>query len=254
MNVGEVAAAAGVSVRTLHHWDAVGLLVPRKGPNGYRDYGPAELARLHQVLTYRELGFGLEEVKALLDDPDVDALAHLRRQQELLADRIARLQSVAALVRRAVEAKSMGIELDPHELREVFGDEDPTQHADEARERWGDTDAWAQSHARTSSYDKQDWLRVKAAADDLERRFADALAAGEPADGELARGLAEEHRQSISRDFYTCSLEQHASLADLYVTDERFAAHYDRRTPGLAQYVHDAAKANAAARGGEVDR
>ena len=129
MNVGQVAAAAGVSVRTLHHWDAVGLLVPSgRTAAGYRVYAPADLERLQQVLTYRELGFSLDDVRRLLDDPAVDALDHLRRQQELLADRIARLQSVAALVSRAVEARSMGIELDPHELREVFGEHDPTEH------------------------------------------------------------------------------------------------------------------------------
>ena len=189
MNVGQVAAAAGVSVRTLHHWDAVGLLVPSgRTAAGYRTYAPGDLERLRQVLTYRELGFSLEDVRRLLDDPGVDALDHLRRQQSLLADRIARLQSVAALVARAVEARSMGIELDPHELREVFGDEDPTQHAEEARERWGDTDAYAQSHARTSSYSKQDWLEVQAEGEDVERRFAEALAAGLPADDPAVTG------------------------------------------------------------------
>ena len=248
MNVGEVAAAAGVSVRTLHHWDAVGLLVPAKGANGYRDYGPAELERLQQVLTYRELGFGLEEVRALLDDPSVDALAHLRRQQELLADRITRLQAVAALVHRAVEAKSMGISLGPQELREVFGDEDPTAHAEEAQARWGDTDAWKQSQQRTSSYGKQDWLEVKAEVEDVERRFAEALAAGLPASSPEARALAEEHRLHIDRRFYSCSHEMHVGLAEMYVSDERFTAHYEAVAPGLAQYVHDAVQANAAAR------
>ncbi len=244
MNVGAVAAAAGVSVRTLHHWDAVGLLVPHKGANGYRDYGPAELARLQQVLTYRELGFGLDDVKALLDDPATDALAHLRRQQELLAERIARLQSVAALVGRAVEARSMGIDLEPHELREVFGSEDPTQWQDEAQQRWGDTDAYRQSHARTSSYDKVDWLRVKAEMADVEARFAAALAAGVPATSVEAQALAEEHRQHISRSYYDCSPEMHVALAEMYVGDERFTAHYERVAPGLAQYVHDAVHAN----------
>ena len=248
MNVGQVAAAVGVSVRTLHHWDAVGLLVPRKDSNGYRSYDARDLERLRQVLVYRELGFSLEDVRRLMDDPSVDALDHLRRQHALLVDRIARLQSVAALVHRAVEARTMGIELDPQELREVFGDEDPTQHADEARERWGDTDAWTQSQARTSSYDKQDWLQVKAEGEDLERRFAASLAAGLPADGPEARDLAEEHRQHISRRFYDCSLEMHTALADMYVSDERFTAHYEAVAPGLAQYVSDAVHANAIAR------
>lgn len=246
MHVGQVAAAAGVSVRTLHHWEAVGLLVPSgRTAAGYRTYSAADLARLQQVLTYRELAFSLDDVRRLLDDPEVDALDHLRRQQSLLADRIARLQSVAALVSRAVEARSMGIELDPHELREVFGDDDPTAHAEEARERWGETDAYRQSHARTSSYSKDDWLAVTAEGEDVERRFADALAAGLPADDPSVTAIAEDHRQHISRRFYDCSREMHGSLADTYVVDERFTAHYERRAVGLAQYVHDAVKANA---------
>jgi DNA-binding transcriptional MerR regulator len=248
MNVGQAAAAAGVSVRTLHHWDAIGLLVPAKDANGYRSYSEQDLERLRQVPTYRELGFGLDEVKALLDDPSVDALEHLRRQQELLADRIARLQSVAALVQRALEARRMGITLDPHEMKEVFGDEDPTQHHDEAQERWGETDAWQQSQARTSRYSKQDWLRLTAEVDDIEQRFAAALAAGLPADSPEARALAEEHRLHIDRRFYDCNHQAHAHLAEMYVADERFAAHYEAVAPGLAQYVHDAVLVNAAGR------
>jgi DNA-binding transcriptional MerR regulator len=247
MNVGQAAAAAGISVRTLHHWDAVGLLVPHKDANGYRSYSTADLERLQQVLTYRELGFGLDEVRALLDDPSVDTLQHLRRQQELLADRIARLQAVAALVQRAVEARSMGITLDPHEMREVFGDEDPTRWHDEAQDRWGHTDAWTQSQARTSGYTKQDWLHVKAEADDLERRFAAALRAGVPSDSPEAQALAEEHRLHIDRRFYDCSHQTHVHLADLYVSDERFTAHYEAVAPGLARYVQEAVQANAAA-------
>ncbi len=178
----------------------------------------------------------------------MDALDHLRRQQSLLSARIARLQSVAALVARAVEAKSMGIELDPHEIREVFGDDDPMQYAGEAQERWDDTDAWRQSHERTSAYRKQDWLEVKAEGEDVERRFAEALAAGLPADDPSVTAIAEDHRQHIGRRFYDCSPQTHSSLADVYVADERFTAYYDRCAAGLAQYVHDAVKANAAGR------
>lgn len=246
MNVGQVAAAAGISVRTLHHWDSVGLLRPSgRTASGYRSYAEPDLERLQQVLTYRQIGFALAEISALLDDPSIDALDHLRRQQELLAERITRLQSVAALVRRAVEAKRMDMSLDPHELREVFGDDDPTQYAEQAQQRWGSSDAYRQSHARTSSYTKQDWLRVRAEAQQVEQRFAAALAGGLPATDDEVRALAEEHRRQISRNYYDCDLEMHCGLADMYVADERFAAHYDAVAPGLAQYVHDAVHANA---------
>ena len=246
--VGEVAAAAGVSVRTLHHWDAVGLLRPSgRSAAGYRLYGEGDRDRLQQVLGYRELGFALEQVARLLDDPDVDPLEHLRRQHALLVQKAARLTEVAAAVKRTMEARSMGIELTPAEIREVFGDADPTQYADEVRERWGDTDAYRESQRRTSTYTKQDWQQQQAEQNDLERRFAAALQAGEPADGEHARALAEEHRLGIER-FYTCSYEIHTGLADMYLADERFTAHYEAVAPGLAQYVHDAVHANAAAR------
>jgi DNA-binding transcriptional MerR regulator len=246
MNVGQVAAAAGISVRTLHHWDAVGLLTPGDRTSaGYRSYGEADLQRLQQVLTYRELGFALDEVRVLLDDPAVDVLDHLRRQQELLADRIARMQTVAAMVHRAVEANRMGINLDPQELREVFGAHDPTLHAEQSEQRWGGTDAYAQSKAHTWSQSKQDWLRVKAEGEDVERRFADAMLAGRPADDPSVTALAEEHRQQISRNYYECDESMHRALADLYVSDERFVAHYDAVSPGLAQYLHDAVHAHA---------
>ncbi len=243
MNVGQVVAAAGISVRTLHHWDSVGLLRPSgRTASGYRSYAEPDLERLQQVLTYRQLGFALADISALLDDPSIDTLDHLRRQQELLAERIARLQSTAALVRRAVEAKHMGMSLDPHELREVFGDDDPTQYAEQAQQRWGETDAWASSQARAASYSKQDWLRIRAEGEDLERRFAAALAAGVPPDDPAVAALVEEHRRQICR-FYEADAQMHRSLADMYVADERFRAHYEAVAPGLAQYVHDAVHA-----------
>lgn len=249
MNVGQVAAAVGISVRTLHHWDAVGLLTPSgRTTAGYRSYGEADLQRLQQVLTYRELGFALDEVRVLLDDPAVDVLDHLRRQQELLADRIARLQTVAAMVHRAVEANRMGINLDPQELREVFGADDPTLHAEEAEQRWGGAVAYAQSKAHTSAYSKSDWLRVKAEGDDVRRRFLEAMVAGVTATDPEVLAIAEEHRQQICRNYYELDQAMHRGLADMYVADERFRAHYDAVAPGLAQYIHDAVHANAAGR------
>jgi hypothetical protein len=134
--------------------------------------------------------------------------------------------------------------LDPHELREVFGDDDPTQYAEQAQQRWGETDAWAPSQARAASYGKQDWLRIRAEGEDLERRFAAALAAGVPPDNQAVTALVEEHRRQICR-FYEADAAMHRSLADMYVADERFRAHYDAVAPGLAQYVHDAVNAGA---------
>ena len=165
MNVGEVAALAGVTVRTLHHYDRIGLLSPSgRTAAGYRQYAPADLDRLHQVLLYRELGFPLEEVATLLDDPAADPEAHLRRQHRLLRDRLERTPAMVAAVEKEMEARSMGISLTPEERFELFGDDYPEEYEAEAEERWGETEAWAQSQRRTSAYTKEDWVRIKAEA------------------------------------------------------------------------------------------
>ena len=122
MNVGEVAALAGVTVRTLHHYDRIGLLSPSgRTAAGYRQYSPADLDRLHQVLLYRELGFPLEEVATLLDDPSADPAEHLRRQHRLLRDRLERTSAMVAAVEKEMEARAMGISLTPEERFELFG-------------------------------------------------------------------------------------------------------------------------------------
>src|SRR4051795_12291994 len=153
--VGELARLSGVTVRTLHHYDRIGLLRPsERTPAGYRSYDVRDLDRLQQVLVYRELGFPLEEVATLLDDPGADPAEHLRRQHRLLRERLARTEAMVAAVEKEMEARQMGMSLTPEERFEVFGAQDPAQYAVEAEERWGETEAWAQSQRRTSAYTK----------------------------------------------------------------------------------------------------
>ncbi|SDP01841.1 DNA-binding transcriptional regulator, MerR family [Klenkia soli] len=250
-SVGELARLAGVTVRTLHHYDRIGLLVPSgRTSAGYRVYELPDVDRLQQVLLYRGLGFGLEEIGALLDDPDVDAGEHLRRQRRLLTEQRDRTDLMVQAVEKEMEALEMGNPMTPEEKLEVFGDWLPDEYADEAEQRWGDTPAWEQSQQRQKGMTKQDWLDVKAETDDLEARFAAALADGAPADGDRARELAEEHRQQITRRWYDCPPGMHACLGRMYVEDERFTAHYERIAPGLAQYVSTAVVANAEHRAG----
>jgi MerR family transcriptional regulator, thiopeptide resistance regulator len=250
MSVGDTAALAGVTVRTLHHYDRIGLLAPSaRTAAGYRRYTPADLDRLHRVLVYRELGFPLEEIATLLDDPAADPVAHLRRQLALLRDRLDRTRAMVAAVEKELEAQQMGIRLTPEERFEVFGEHDPAQHAAEAEERWGETEAWAQSQRRAAAYTKEDWLRITAESAGIEQRLADALRAGVAPDSAPAMDLAEEHRRHISRWFYDCPPQMHAGLGRMYLEDERFTAHYEQVTPGLARYVSTAVQANAARHG-----
>ncbi|MCM9080957.1 MULTISPECIES: MerR family transcriptional regulator [Streptomyces] len=245
-SVGQVAGFAGVTVRTLHHYDEIGLLSPSgRSSAGHRRYDDADLDRLQRILFYRELGFPLDEVAVLLDDPATDPREHLRRQHALLTDRIDRLQQMAKAVEHAMEAKKMGINLTPEEKFEVFGDFDPDEHAEEAERRWGGTDAYKESARRTASYTKEDWQRVQAQAEGINRRFADLLASGAPAESEEAMDLAEEHRGWINGSYYFCTYEIHTCLGEMYVADERFTEYYEAVRPGLAVYVRDAILANA---------
>jgi MerR family transcriptional regulator, thiopeptide resistance regulator len=247
--VGAAAAAVGTTVRALHHYDAIGLVRPSgRTAAGYRLYTEADLDRLRAVLVYRELDVPLEEVAVLLDADDAERDRVLVAQLALVRARIDRLQQVRAALEREVEAHVSGVRLSQEEKRELFGDswtENEQEYAREAEERWGDTDAWQQSRRRTSRYGTADWEAIAAEAAAIEQRFVELMRAGEPADGDAARAVAEEHRQHVSRWFYDCPREMHAGLGRMYVADERFTATYEAKAPGLAQYVSTAVRANA---------
>lgn len=245
--VGRVAEIAGVTVRTLHHYDDIGLLRPSgRTRGGYRRYDAGDLERLRLILVYRELGFTLEEIGTILADPD--PAVHLRRQHGLLVGRIEELREMVTAIEYLLEAETMSINLTPEEKFELFGDFDPDAHAEEARQRWGGTDPYRESARRTAGYTKDDWAAISAEAADLARRWVAAIDAGVPADSEEAMALAEEHRAQIIRHFYDCTYEIQVGLAEMFLADPRFRAHYDDQRPGLAQYVHDAIMANAVAR------
>lgn len=250
--VGPAARAVGTTVRALHHYDAIGLVRPSGRTHaGYRVYLDQDLDRLRQVLVYRELDFTLEDIAGLLDGDDDDRTRQVREQLAAVVARIDRLQQVRAALEQQMEATMSGTNLTQADKRELFGDhwvENEQEYAREAEERWGDSDAYAQSARRAASYSKEDWQAIAAEGEVLTARFVELMRAGEPADGEAARAVAEEHRQHIARWFYDCGLEMHAGLGRMYVADERFTKTYEDIAVGLAAYVSDAIQANAIAR------
>jgi len=240
ITVGAVASLTGVSVRTLHHYDHIGLVVPSvRTPAGYRGYTDADIERLHLVLVYRSVGLPLDEIRALLDDADADVLAHLQRQHTLLLEQADRLEHAIKAVEELMNAHREGIQLTAEEQVEIFGTTAfSEEYAAEAEQRWGDTDAWKQSQQRVSTFSKQDWLDIKAEGDTLLADLAQAKRNGIVPGSAAANELAARHRASIAR-FYDCGDEMHRNLVEMYLTDERFTRHYDDVEPGLTQYVHD---------------
>jgi DNA-binding transcriptional MerR regulator len=249
-SVGELARMAGVTIRTLHHYDRIGLLNPsERSRSGYRRYTTADAERLHRILVYRELGFELSRIAGILGTNGEDAVEHLRRQHELLRREVRRLNGMIRSVEAMMNAKRLGINLTPDEMKEVFGGFDPAQHAEEAERRWGNSDAYRESARRSAGYDKAKWQEIRKEADEISLALAQAMAAGQPATGTVAMDLAERHRQHITRWFYDCGYDVHRGLAEMYVADPRFAQAYDKVKPGLSAYVREAILANAARAG-----
>jgi MerR family transcriptional regulator, thiopeptide resistance regulator len=243
--VGTVATLTGVSVRTLHHYDHIGLVVPSvRTPSGYRGYTDADIERLHLVLVYRSVGLQLDEIRTLLDDEGADVLAHLTRQHALLLERADRLQHTIKAVEELMNAHRRGIQLSAEEQIEIFGTTAfKEEYAVEAQQRWGDTEAWRQSQQRVSSFSKQDWIDIQAENAALLEALAKAKRSGVAPGSAAANALAERHRASIERH-YECGDDMHRNLVEMYLADERFTRYYDDVEPGLAQFVHDIVVAN----------
>jgi DNA-binding transcriptional MerR regulator len=246
-SIGEVARMSGVSIRMLRHYDEIGLLTPRdRTVSGYRQYTDDDLLRLQRIVSYKSTGMALAEITSALAN-DREIIPTLEEQERLIRAHIEKLQTQLVAVERTRRAHVMGINLTPDEIFEVFGEDDPTQYADEVKERWGDADAYKESQRRTTSYTKADWEEAQADAQRAVMMFVAAMNAGLPADSPEAMAAAEAHREQISRWYYQCSYDMQTGLAAMYLADPRFTENYEKVAVGLAQYVHDAIYANALA-------
>lgn len=253
MTVGETASTTGVTVRTLHHYDQIGLVSPAaRSSAGYRLYAPDDLVRLQQVVAYRRLGLGLEDIAAALAAGEpregTGRRMVLERQRDLVEEKITELTRLLAALDTALEKDMKDIDLTEDEMRELFGDsytEDFGDYQAEAQDRWGETEAWAESKRRTANYTKADWERISAETEENNQLVLAAMDAGLPADSEQAMDAAEAARVLIDHWFYPLDGDFHRNLGDMYVQDPRFAKTYDDLRPGLSQYLRDAIHANA---------
>jgi DNA-binding transcriptional MerR regulator len=236
--VKQLAELAGVSVRTLHHYDNIGVLKPaRRSPSGYRQYGPSELLRLQQVLLYRELDLPLEEIAALLDDPGFDPSRALVEHRERLAAQAKRLDRLIGTIDRTLEGLQGGKMLSDEELYEGFAPEDVASIKKEAAERWGKT--YRDSDARVRSWSKAKLEEVKAEGRRLENAFRNAFVSGRAPGDEDVLAISRAWHLYINR-FYEASPDLVAGLGRMYVEDERFRSRYEAMAPGLAAFIRDA--------------
>ncbi|MGO1165058.1 MAG: MerR family transcriptional regulator [Janibacter sp.] len=249
LTVGQVAETFGVTVRTLHHYDEVGLLHPSERTRaGYRLYSADDLQRLSTIVVYRRLDFSLEEIGELLEADGDAVVDHLRRQRDAVMARVAQMSALVDAIDHRLEAEMNDQPATTEDLKELFGDGYSDEYQAEAQERWGDTDKWKQSQERQATMTTEDWAAVKAETEAFEADLGAAVRGGQPVDDERAADLAERHRASIDRHF-DCDHEFQICLAQMYLSDPRFTAHYEEVAPGAAQWLHDAIVANAARHG-----
>ena len=232
--VHQVSGMTGVSVRTLHHYDQLGLLKPSQVTQaGYPLYDDAALVRLQSILIYREVGLPLREIKAIMDDPAYDPREALRRQITLLENQRQRLEGIIAFARDMEKKGEIRMDF------QVFDKSEQEQLQAEAKAKWGQTDAWQaweQQGAKHSHQQKtQDGNRL------MMKLAAIGAMRGQAADsGEVQQEIAA-LQQLISDCFYPCSKEVLRGLGQMYVTDERFTRNIDKAGgEGTAQFVHDA--------------
>jgi MerR family transcriptional regulator, thiopeptide resistance regulator len=248
--VSEVAMLAHVSVRALHHYDDIGLLSPaRRSAAGYRLYDDGDLRRLHEILLFRELGMPLDAIQRVLQASDTERAAALREHRRTLDERLVRVQAVIRAVDARLDALERGTDMATDRMFDGFDSFDHAQYAEEAEQRWGDTDAYRESARRTKAYTTADWSAIKAEGDAIMERWGALHAVGADPTTPIAMDVAEQHRQHISRWFYACGPEFHAGLAEMFVADPRFRESFEKHGAGVAEFVAASIRANARGRG-----
>jgi len=226
-SIGQMAKEAGISTRTLHHYDEIALLHPsHRANNGYRFYSDSDSQRLHDILFYRAIGFSLNEIEHLLEVSSMERQQLLWQQREQLIEHMDRLERMRVQLDDALSVKDNAQNKERSEMKEenrfdVFDGFDPDRHSAEAEKKWGGTDAYKESARRTKSYSEEDWKRYRCESDQLNQEMVKLMGEGCQADSGQAQEVAEKMCLLFDQWFYPCSREMHANLGEMYVTDER---------------------------------
>ncbi len=241
-----LADIAGVSRRTLRYYDQIGLLTPaRINSSGYRIYGRAEVDRLQLILFYRALGVRLDEIRQIMEDPDFDAEAALRRHHAQLLEERSRIDRLIRNVEETLEAKEGGRDMEDKDKFEGFKDEklqeNEAQYGEEIREKYGE-DTVKASNEKWMGMSEADYDRMTAVEAELKAVLKDAV--DDPTE-DRAREAARLHKEWLMFTWRTYSREAHQGLAEMYVYDERFKKYYDDVAPGAAAFLRDAIVAHA---------
>ncbi len=241
MHIKEFAELTGVSVRTLHYYDEIGLLKPSAvdEQNGYRFYDEQCLERMQEILFYRELDFPLKDIGTILSSADYDKHTALKQQKHLLTLKKERLERLIDALDSAMKGEKITMNVfDNSEFekqRELY--------AEETREKWGKTDAYKESAEKTKGYTNEKWADVNSEMHGLIEAFAQCMKKGIAPESGEAKALVRKWQDFITAGYYTCTDEILAGLGEMYVADERFTTNIDKHGNGTAEYMRQAIRA-----------
>jgi DNA-binding transcriptional MerR regulator len=235
--VKQLADLSGVTPRTLHYYDQIGLLSPARDPhNGYRIYQRPALLRLQQILFLRELGFSLEDIQAILDQPGFDLLPALEQHILALTERRERLDRLLDTVERTISHLKGNIEMDDKEFFQGFSEEKQKEYEEVIHQRYGE-EQLSQSQKRWGSYSEEKKRQVLEEGGENYLHLVEAMPAG-PSSPQAQEGIARWHQHL--RYFYEPTPEVLLGLADTYNEDPEFAAFFRRIHPDLASFMRQA--------------
>ena len=233
MQIQEFARFTGVSVRTLHYYNEIGLLRPAQvdKTNGYRYYDDSSLLRMQEILFYRELDFSLKSIQRILSSPNYQKTEALNQQKQLLTLKKQRLERLIAAIDLAQKGEN---------VMKAFDNTEFEARKAEAQQRWGNTDAYKEHAEKTKNYSKDKWSSLAADMDAIFADFADAMTKGAAPESPEAQALVKRLQDHITENHYTCTKPILFGLGQMYVADDRFQQNIDTHAPGTAQYVSQA--------------
>ncbi len=239
----EISDLSGVSVRTLHHYDQLGLLKPDSvAANGYRIYSEQNLLRLQQILFFKELDFSLAEIKKILDHPDFEQIHALESQQAILVKKRTRLNQIIQLITQTINSIQGGTIMEKKEMFQAFDlteiKKDQAKYAAEVREKYGASPAYQESQQKAAKYNQHDWENIMAAANEIYTKLATLMEL--PISDPEVQAMINNWREHINQNYYQCTLEIFRGLGEIYVADPRFTKNIDQYRPGLAEFMHQA--------------
>jgi DNA-binding transcriptional MerR regulator len=235
MQIKEFAIATGVSIRTIHYYDEIGLLTPAYVDKitGYRYYDENSILRMQEILFYRELDFSLKSIKEILTSPNYDKNKVLNEQKELLILKKERLERLILAIDSSTKGENVSM---------IFDNSEFENYKSEVKEKWGNTKAYNEHSEKTKNYSKDKWNNLTDEMNNIFKEFSICMRNDKKVNSIEVTNLVKMLQDFITLNYYECTNKILAGLGQMYVLDERFKNNIDKFGDGTAKFVSEAIK------------